>query len=440
VDTFVLGANEVVTAAHLHPGARDFGKAPAQVADLGDPLVTMRPILALPAPFLRARWVVLLAVAAVLSCVAPAQAATQPGTPTTLPAQIERLAPYVAASSCDPTAKPGVVELGELLKATYPTTSYGISRTCGTDPLPTSEHYDGRAIDWFTSARTTAGRARARAVISWLFATDAAGNRYANARRLGVMYIIWNNRIWGSYRADEGWRPYSTCASHPERSWDTTCHRDHVHFSLSWEGAMGRTSFWTGTVAAQDYGPCRPPDLNWAAPYSGPNPTPCPDYPTVKAPAGSSALTKTLYTYSGMVLRRGSTGPVVTAVQRAIGTTADGSFGPVTESAVEAFQSAHGVAQTGVVDAATWRALLTGTTPPVQQSVTTTSPLTRYLGVVLRRGSHGPAVRALQHRLHIGVTGHFNRHTKHRVQRFQRHHHLRATGVVRRSTWRALGA
>ena len=398
----------------------------------------MRPIPPVSAAFSRARWVVVLAVAAVLAGTVPAQAATRPGTPTSLPPEIEALAPYVAASSCDPTPKPGVVEFGDLLKTTYPTTSYGISRTCGTDPLPTSEHYDGRAIDWFTSARTTAGRARAKAVISWLFAKDAAGNRYANARRLGIMYIIWNNRIWGSYRAAEGWRAYSTCASHPERSWDTTCHRDHVHFSLSWEGAMGRTSFWTGTVAARDYGPCRPADLNWAAPYTGPNPTPCPAYPTVSAPAGSSTLTKTLYTYSGMVLRRGSTGPVVTAVQRAVGTTADGSFGPATQSAVTAYQAAHGLDQTGVVDADTWRALLADTAAPVEQSVT--SPLTRYLDVVLRRGSHGPAVRALQHRLHIRVSGHFNRHTKHRVQRFQRHHRLRATGVVHRPTWRALGS
>lgn len=394
---------------------------------------------ALPCAFPRARWVVLLAVAAVLAGMVPGYAASQPGTPAQLPAQIEGLAPYVAASSCDPTAKPGVVELGDLLKSTYPKTSYGISRTCGTDPLPTSEHYDGRAMDWFTSVRTKVGRARAKAVISWLFATDAAGNRYANARRLGVMYLIWNNRIWGSYRADEGWRPYSTCADHPEQSWDTTCHRDHVHFSLSWEGAMGRTSFWTGQVAAPDYGPCRPADLNWAAPYSGPNPTRCPSYPTVQAPTGSSALTRTLYTYSGMELRRGSTGPVVTAVQQAIGTTADGSFGPVTRDAVVAFQAAHDIARTGVVDAATWRALLAGTAP-TGEGVRATSPLTKYLGVVLRRGSHGPAVRAVQRRLHIRVTGHFNLRTKHRVQRFQRHHHLRATGVVRRSTWRALGA
>ena len=141
-------------------------------------------------------------------------------------------------------------------------------------------------------------------MIGWLLARDADGNAYANARRAGVMYLIWNNRIWGAYRAADGWRPYASCASPPSSRYDTTCHRDHVHVSLSWEGAMARTSMWTGTPAAVDYGPCRDADLNWAAPYTGPRATPCPSYPRVSAPAGASALRRTLTTYSGMHARR----------------------------------------------------------------------------------------------------------------------------------------
>jgi hypothetical protein len=56
------------------------------------------------------------------------------------------------------------------------------------------------------------------------------------ARRLGVMYIIWNGRIWGSYRAAEGWRSYG--GANP--------HTDHVHFSFSRAGALKQTSYWTG--------------------------------------------------------------------------------------------------------------------------------------------------------------------------------------------------
>jgi hypothetical protein len=33
------------------------------------------------------------------------------------------------------------------------------------------------------------------------------------------------------------------------KKYDTTCHRNHVHLSFSWDGALGRTSFWSGWVA-----------------------------------------------------------------------------------------------------------------------------------------------------------------------------------------------
>ena len=77
----------------------------------------------------------------------------------------------------------------------------------------------------------------ARKVFTWLLRADASGRRWAMARRLGVMYIIHNRRIWGSYRADEGWRPYV----------GTNPHTDHVHFSFSWAGARKQTSYWDGS-------------------------------------------------------------------------------------------------------------------------------------------------------------------------------------------------
>lgn len=412
-----------------------------------------------------------------------------PAVPSGLPTSIESLSGYVPADSCDPHAKPGATALGNLLKATYPTSSYGIDRTCGTDPLPTSEHYDGRAIDWFVSVRDATQRAEANTVISWMFAKDAAGRPYANARRLGVMYLIWNNRIWGSYRASDGWRPYSNCATATSPANDTRCHRDHIHISLSWEGAMGRTSFWTRQVAVPDYGPCRAADLNWAAPYRVARTTPCPQYARVSAPPGASALLKTLTTYSGMMLRRGDSGPVVRAVQQAVGTGVDGSFGPVTQAALKTWQSAHGLMATGAVNLPTWRALLKANAPapapapvpepapittpapdpaPVESPVPdpstaapapgTTAPaptptppttvptsvahpeLTRYLDVRLRLGSHGPAVSALQRRFRIHADGWFGRVTERRVRVFQLRHGLRVTGVVNRATWRRLGA
>ena len=121
---------------------------------------------------------------------------------------------------------------------------------------------------------------------------------------------------------------------------------------------MGRTSYWTKTVAAQDFGPCRVPDLNWAPRYAGFNPNQCPSYPTVAAPSGSSALLTTLVTNSGMDLRYGSSGPVVAAVQTALNVSATAGFDSQTQAALTGWQSAHQVAATGVMDPPTWRAML----------------------------------------------------------------------------------
>jgi hypothetical protein len=124
-----------------------------------------------------------------------------------------------------------------LLNAYPGTRSLGIVRACSIGGL--SEHKEGRAFDWGgLSASRATDRARVNSLMTWLFATDRHGNRYAMARRLGVQYIVWNKRIWGAYAAGSGWRAYN--GSNP--------HTDHVHFSLSWAGANKTTSYWTGRV------------------------------------------------------------------------------------------------------------------------------------------------------------------------------------------------
>lgn len=299
-----------------------------------------------------------------------------------MPAELEEPSPYLGQVSCDPAPKAGAAALGRLLVATYPRTSYGIARECGADDIP-SEHYEGRAVDWMTSVRDPRGAARAEAFLGWLLAADGAGHAFANARRLGVMYLIWNDRIWGSYAADAGWRPYSTCADHPEPGWDTRCHRDHVHISLSWAGAAGRTSFWTRAVAAVDYGPCRPPDLNWAPPYRHPNAGPCPAHQPVTAPDGAPPIAAAVAAYSGATVGPGSTGPVVTTVQRALGVRTTGHFGPLTSAAVAAFRSAHGLRHGSTMTGGAWRALLTAVSAP--------APAATEPGAVRSPGGRGAA-------------------------------------------------
>jgi putative chitinase len=55
-----------------------------------------------------------------------------------------------------------------------------------------------------------------------------------------------------------------------------------------------------------------------------------------------------------MLLQLGSQGSDVEAVQRKLGITADGDFGPVTQASVRAWQSANGLQPDGVVDDVTW--------------------------------------------------------------------------------------
>lgn len=302
-----------------------------------------------------------LATLVLLPSAAPGAAAATtpvPAVPAGLPAGLEGLSPYVPETGCDAVNRAGTVKLATLIQATYHNT-YGLATACTAATAPTSEHFDGRAIDSFFSVRNATQHAQANALISWLLASDRAGNRYANARRLGVMYLIWDNKIWSSYRSSEGWRPYSNCASTPSTAYDTACHRNHIHLSLSWEGAQGRTSFWTKAVAPVDWGPCRPADLNWSAGVAAYNPRRCATYPTVKAPTGASALLKELVPRSGMVLRAGMSGAAVTTLQKSLGVSpATGYFGTITTSHLKTWQSRHGLRPSGIADASTWRSLL----------------------------------------------------------------------------------
>ena len=118
-------------------------------------------------------------------------------TPTGLPLAIEPLADYVEQISCQPGYRTGTLGLARLLVTTYPNTSYGGAYNCGMDGNR-SEHYDGRGLDWMNTVRDPVQAAQAAAVVKFLLATDKYGNQFANARRMGIMYIIWNNKIWGS--------------------------------------------------------------------------------------------------------------------------------------------------------------------------------------------------------------------------------------------------
>ncbi|MFG1605026.1 FG-GAP repeat domain-containing protein, partial [Actinoplanes sp. NPDC049265] len=138
-------------------------------------------------------------------------------------------------NTCQSGERPGPVALRALLNDTYDLNRTGnITRGC--DVGGTSEHKEGRALDYMLDSTDAHERDIAETVVDWMLATDQYGNKHAIARRMGIMYIIWNRRIWSSARASEGWRTYS--GSNP--------HTDHVHFSFGWPGARKETTWWTG--------------------------------------------------------------------------------------------------------------------------------------------------------------------------------------------------
>jgi hypothetical protein len=289
---------------------------------------------------------------------APASSAAVPSlaTPVGLPVAIEPLANYVEQISCQPGYRTGTLALARMLVTTYPNTSYGGAYDCGMDGNR-SEHYDGRAIDWMNSVRNPVQAAQAASVIKFLLATDKYGNQFANARRMGIMYIIWNNKSWGSW--DGTWSDYNNCAKTPSTALDSACHRNHMHLSLSWNGAKGRTSFWSKRAfSATDYGPCRTSEFNWSANYASFNSQRCPSYAKVAAPAGSSTVMQSLVSFAGASIYRGMGGKPVTAVQQALRVPVTGRYDSTTVAAVLRFKAAHGMSATSPIGYGTWRMLL----------------------------------------------------------------------------------
>ena len=174
------------------------------------------------------------------------------GAPVPLPAEYDVPAEYEGQSTCDPVPKPGTQRFADLIKATYGQDEVvWIPRDCGVNGQ--SEHKEGRALDWMRSVRDPQGRAEAEAFLNWLLGPDQFGVAYGNAIRLGVMYIGWNDRIWRGYKLNRGWTELKGCFSRADKGSDNTCHRNHIHISLTWDGASGRSSFWDGTALTAPY-------------------------------------------------------------------------------------------------------------------------------------------------------------------------------------------
>ena len=361
----------------------------------------------------------------------------------TLPGALDIRTPYQPQLSCDPRDKTGVSAFAALMKANYRTGQTGISRSC---QAGTSEHYEGRALDWMLSVKDPQQKAVADSVVAWL----SAGNG-AMARRFGVSYIVWNAKMWRGYAPERGWAAYTGSAPHT----------DHIHFSFSWDGAMARTSWWTGrATTVVDRGTCRLYAGQYAPLYIVPRTAACPTNLPV-APASP---------YPVYVI--GQQNAQIAVAQKALRLTPDGKFGPQTFAALVSWQTRAGVPITGALDKPTWAKLVPTppappvTAPPVTAPRVTAPPLvaapmpapqpapapqppvaqppaapatatsyTAYKLVVLRQGSRGSAVVALQRALHVTPDGDFGPRTRSALVTFQTLQRISPNGVADRLVW-----
>lgn len=218
---------------------------PSSLLPTGSPLTPVDgPVVGAPRPrrWRRASSALLigaLGLAGLAACAPPVPKPATPSFPAS--AAIEPLLYEAAAKPCDPANsydKPGPVALRNLLNATYGSIPTGVTRACDGS---SSEHHEGRALDWMADYRNLDYRPKAEAVMNWMRATDTAGNANAVARRMGVEYWIYNSQMYGSWNNFNP-TPYA-CGTNP-----TACHVDHIHFSFTWAGAYKQTSFWRGST------------------------------------------------------------------------------------------------------------------------------------------------------------------------------------------------
>jgi hypothetical protein len=145
-----------------------------------------------------------------------------------------------------------------------------------------------------------------------------------------IKYIIWNRRILSGRAGPQAWvwRPYSGANPHTK----------HLHLSV------------VATAAGDD-------GAAWAL--------------DMKVAPGAATAPKAT---ARPLLKRGDRGAVVADLQRMLAIKNDGIFGPATEAAVKAFQTANGLVADGKVGAYTWDALDKAASKAASPSAAPTAP------------------------------------------------------------------
>ncbi len=335
---------------------------------------------------------------------------------------LDEPASYQMQQACVAVPSRGIVKLRALALSTYDRggSSSATPRACTSGS--TSEHKDGRAWDWMLNVHNRDDKRAAADFLAWITGPGPSGESGELARRLGIMYVIYNHKSWAAYRGS--WQRYTGADPHTS----------HIHISLSWNGARAHTSFWTGHAWATDYGTCQvfrgQPAV---APTDTPRVTPCP------APVTSPRLSRLPLQWLG------SAGDVVRKGQRLLDQPVTGTFGATTRAAVLRYQGAHDLPRTGALDKPTWASLVPSarrlTAPDWTPREAKQWGRTNAAQTILRRGSVGRAVFALQVALKLpdaDRTGVLGRRTAAAVVALKKATGLAANAVVNEQVWRVL--
>jgi uncharacterized protein YgiM (DUF1202 family) len=114
--------------------------------------------------------------------------------------------------------KPNAIKVHRAARAKFPqiTTYYTLRSGMFTD------HSTGRALDlMIPNYKSASGKAFGYKVAAWA---------KANAKPLGINYVIWNQHIWNIQRDSEGWRYVA------DRGGDSANHKNHVHITVFADG------------------------------------------------------------------------------------------------------------------------------------------------------------------------------------------------------------
>lgn len=112
------------------------------------------------------------------------------------------------------------------------------------------------------------------------------------------------------------------------------------------------------------------------------------------------------------ILRKGLAGEPVRRLQAKLGVTADGQFGPGTETALKDWQKKNGLSVDGIAGPDTFMAM------------------GLYELILLKDGTRGSTVKALQEKLGVTADGQFGAGTEKALKEYQKANGLKADGLA----------